>query len=114
MFDFLMLADAASHATQDVQSGLADHNILLIVAGGVVLVAPVVLKAFGVNVPFLDPLLDAGLSLLEKATTKTPAPPPDPAQAKADLQKIADKVDASQTPADNVVPIKPTDPPAGK
>lgn len=108
MFDFLMLADAASHATQDVQSGLDAHNWLLVAAGGVVLVAPIVLKAFGVNIPILDPLLDAGLSLLEKATAKAPAPV-DPAVAKAELQKIADKAAEAEKPAD-----PPPAPPAGK
>ena len=114
MFDFLMLADAASHATQDVQSGLSSHNWLMVAAGGLVLIAPIVLKAFGISVPVLDPLLDAGLSLLDKSQEKAPAPI-DPAVAKAELQKIADDVKPVLTvvppPAD---PAKPTDPPAGK
>lgn len=85
MFPFLM-ADAASDAVSD---GISSGNIALAVAGGVAVAAPVALKAFGVKVPGLDPLLEFALVVVRRLGAKKEI---DPSKRDADLAKIADAV----------------------
>ncbi len=82
----LLLADLASDASQAVQDGISAHNWLLVGAGALALIVPVVLHALGKDVPVVSPLLDGLLGLAKKAGKPAPPPP----------QGVAD-----------VVPIKP-------
>jgi hypothetical protein len=91
MFNFpLFLAQAGDAGADAVSDGIATGNVALIVAGGVAVAAPVALKAFGIKVPGLDPLLEFALGMVRRLGAKQA----DPAKRDADLKKIAQKVKA--------------------
>lgn len=85
----------AADAQQVLNDGLAQHNWILIVAGAVALLVPVVLHALGKDVPIVTPLLDGALDLIKKLPqaqpkANPPTPPPEDGRV-VPLQDVAKK-----------------------
>jgi hypothetical protein len=53
-----VFADVSADALQAATDAIAAHNVGVAIVAGVVIVVPLVLKAFKVPVPFLDPVLE--------------------------------------------------------
>ncbi len=71
MFNLLATADA--DGVQTLLDGLASNDLVLMIAGLVVLIAAVVLKALGKSIPLLDTVLSLALKTLKSLRTKTVA-----------------------------------------
>jgi hypothetical protein len=73
----LLLAQVASdEALKVLGDGVSTEDVVLMIAGGVVLVAVLVLKMLNKSVPILDPILTGALKLL--SAIRKPKPPAEP------------------------------------
>jgi TRAP-type C4-dicarboxylate transport system permease small subunit len=77
---FGLLAEASADALSEAMKALSDAlaagelNPIMAVVAGLAVVAILVLKALGKNVPFVDPLVKAVLGVAKNLTAKKPAP----------------------------------------
>ncbi len=99
MFPITLAADDAVLALQD---SLAAHSYIVAACIAVLILAPLILKAFKVNVPLLDPLLGVLLGVA-KSFAKKPAPPvsmitapPDPLPEVKGVEDVAKVIDINE------------------
>lgn len=104
----LALITASDDAAQLIHDAIAQHSTAGYVVAGlaaVLFLVPLVLKALGRSIPFLDPIIEVAISVLKSFATAKKPTPEEIAAAKAEqaaepgVEKVA-----------NVVELKPKDP----
>lgn len=105
LFLFAILS-ASDDATQLLKDGLGAHQTVGYVVAGLaacLFLLPIVLKAMGKEIPFLDPIIEGAVQLLKNLLKSAPAPTPEELKAKAD----ATAAEPGVTSVTNVVELKP-------
>ncbi len=88
----LFLADASADAAQLLHDSIANHGYLVAALAAVLVLVPIVLKAFGKSLPFVDGLLEAAVGAL-KAFSKPKVVPVPTEPEKAAEPGVANVVD---------------------
>lgn len=84
---FFALLTASDDAQKLVGDALAAHTTVAYVVAALaacLFLLPIVLKARGITVPFLDPIMEGLIQLLKGLIKAVPAPTPEELKAKAD------------------------------
>ncbi len=74
---------------------LANRSWIVAAIVGVLLLVPIVLKAFKVNVPLLDPIVEILLKVV-KSFAKKPAAPSEPAKPAEGVDEVAEVHDINE------------------
>ncbi len=89
----MLAADAVAPDTLlALQEALASHSWVVAAVIGVLILAPLILTAFGVKVPFLEPLVNVLIAVAKSFNKKptAPAAPPEPVKGTGAVAEVHD------------------------
>lgn len=86
----LVTVSVEADAVQAIQDAIANHNVWVGVAGGAVLIAVIVAKVLGKEIPLLDSVGRAVLGIVRKQTGEKVEPFRAPDSPDSELNKVVD------------------------